>query len=78
MELSDVRDCSWMYSIDELKSLKADLEEDLAKINLKIRARELLGLEEQRLTDMAELERERERERFGRQCDAWVTGGHEQ
>jgi hypothetical protein len=25
-----------------------------------------------------ELERERERERFGRQCDAWVFGGHEQ
>jgi hypothetical protein len=22
--------------------------------------------------------RERERERFGRQCDAWVMGGHEQ
>jgi hypothetical protein len=25
-----------------------------------------------------DLAREREKERFGRQCDAWVCGGHEQ
>jgi len=25
-----------------------------------------------------DLAREMERERFGRQCDAWVCGGHEQ
>jgi hypothetical protein len=28
--------------------------------------------------DDEDLAREREKERFGRQCDAWVCGGHEQ